>query len=236
MIPAAIYLLSYMPFRDYGDNGLFARMLQNQTTMFHYHSTLEATHPYSSPWYQWPIIARPIWYFSGQPGETLREGISAFGNPLVWWAGIPAFFYMLWRLVKHRDRTAAFLSIGYLAQYLPWMFVTRITFIYHYFPSVVFVVLMIVYSLMCWQQNTAGRVGNPSDNPALSKQSKLFMDRQFGDWRFGNRQFLMFIVIYGLAVFGLFLMFYPVLTGQPVEAEYVSRWLRWFDSWVLTAR
>lgn len=236
VIPATIYLLSYLPFRDYENNGLFARMLQNQVTMFNYHSTLDATHPYSSPWYQWPIIARPIWYFSGQPGETLREGISAFGNPLVWWAGIPAFLYMLWRLANYRDRTAAFLTIGYLAQYLPWMLVTRITFIYHYFPSVVFVVLMIVYGLMCWQQNTAGRAGNPSDNPALSKQSKRFIDRWFRDWHLGNRRFLMFIVIYGLAVFGLFLMFYPVLTGQPVEAEYVSRWLRWFDSWVLTAR
>lgn len=203
LIPAMIYLLSYLPFRDYTDDGLLGRMLRNQTTMFNYHSTLDATHPYSSPWYQWPIIARPIWYFSGQPGGTLREGISAFGNPLVWWAGIPAFLYMLWRWAKERDRTAAFLSIGYLAQYLPWVFVTRITFIYHYFPSVVFVVLMIVYSLMGWRK---------------------------------NRRFLLLLAVYGAAVFGLFLMFYPVLTGQPVEADYVTRWLRWFDSWVLTAK
>ena len=212
MIPAAIYLLSYLPFRDYSDNGLFARMLENQATMFNYHSTLDATHPYSSPWYQWPVIARPIWYFSGQPGETLREGISAFGNPLVWWAGIPAFLYMILRWAKERDRTAAFLCIGYLAQYLPWVFVTRITFIYHYFPSVVFVVLMIVYGLMCWGQS--------------ANSSK----------RLTNLQFLALMAGYGIAVLGLFLMFYPVLTGQPVEAEYVSRWLRWFDSWVLTAR
>lgn len=203
LIPILIYLLSYLPFRDYTDDGLLGRLLRNQTTMFNYHSTLDATHPYSSPWYQWPIIARPIWYFSGQPGDTLREGISAFGNPLVWWAGIPAFLYMLWRWAKERDRTAAFLSIGYLAQYLPWVFVTRITFIYHYFPSVVFVVLMIVHSLMCWKK---------------------------------DRRFLVVLTVYGFAVFGLFLMFYPVLTGQPVEADYVTRWLRWFDSWVLTSK
>ena len=236
LIPAAIYLLSYLPFRDYDDNGLLVRMLQNQATMFNYHSSLDATHPYSSPWYQWPIITRPIWYFSGQPGETLREGISAFGNPLVWWVGIPAFLYMLWRLAKYRDRTAAFLSVGYLAQYLPWMFVTRITFIYHYFPSVVFVVLMIVYSLMCLQPNMMNRPGKSSDSQTLSKQSKHFPDQRFNDRRFIDRRFLTFMVIYGLAVFGLFLMFYPVLTGQPVEAEYVNKWLRWFDSWVLTAR
>ena len=223
-IPAAIYLLSYLPFRDYSERGLFSRMLHNQTDMFHYHSTLEATHPYSSPWYQWPIIARPIWYFSGQPGETLREGISAFGNPLVWWAGIPAFLYMLWRFAKYRDRTAAFLSIGYLAQYLPWVFVSRITFIYHYFPSVVFVVLMIVHSLMCLQRSMARGTGMSTGTETDADNIGV------------NRRFLKISIIYGAAVFGLFLMFYPVLTGQAVEADYVSRWLRWFDSWVLTAR
>lgn len=210
-IPAVIYLLSYLPFRDYTDGGLIQRMLRNQSTMFNYHSSLDATHPYSSPWYQWPIITRPVWYFSGHPGGTLREGISAFGNPFVWWAGIPAFLYMLRRCIKDKDRTAAFLSVGYLAQYLPWVFVTRITFIYHYFPSVVFVVLMIVHSLNC-----------------------LLQER--GDGKITKRQFLMLMLLYGAAVFSLFLLFYPVLTGQSVEADYVSRWLRWFDSWVLTAR
>lgn len=210
-IPALIYLLSYLPFKDYVNDGLLKRMLRNQSTMFNYHSTLDATHPYSSPWYQWPTITRPIWYFSGQPGGTLREGISAFGNPLVWWPGIPAFLYMLWRWTKAKDRTAAFLSVGYLAQYLPWVFVTRITFIYHYFPSVVFVVLMIVHSLIC-----------------------LHQERK--DGLLSKCRFLTLVLLYGAAVFGLFLLFYPVLTGQPVEADYVNRWLRWFDSWVLTAR
>lgn len=205
-IPALFYLLSYLPFVDSGHPGLWSRMLQNQETMFSYHSTLESTHPYSSPWYQWPTMVRPIWYYSGIAGETLREGISAFGNPLVWWAGIPAFAYMLWLCIKKKDRTAALLTVGYLAQYLPWFFVTRVTFIYHYFPSVVFVVLMVIYSLMQWRNK-------------LSK-----------------RGFLLLLTLYGAAVFALFLLFYPVLSGQSVEAAFVDRFLRWFDTWVLTAR
>lgn len=206
LLPAVIYLLSYLPFRDYTDDGLFLRMLHNQISMFRYHSTLDATHSYSSPWYQWPIIARPVWYFSGKPGGDLREGISAFGNPLVWWAGIPAFFYTARRAVTKRDRRAAFLTVGYLAQYLPWVLVTRITFIYHYFPSVAFVVLMIAYSLSKWKKSVS------------------------------PKKFYLSIALYGAAVFGLFLLFYPVLSGQPVNAAFVDKWLRWFDSWVLVAR
>lgn len=205
-IPGLIYLLSYIPFVDSLQPGLWSKMLANQTTMFSYHSTLESTHPYSSSWYQWPAIIRPIWYYSGIISDTLREGISAFGNPLVWWAGIPAFLYMLYLCIRKKDRNAAFLTVGYLAQYLPWFFVTRVTFIYHYFPSVVFVVLMVVYSILQWK----------------NKVSK--------------RCFVLLILLYGTAVFALFLLFYPVLSGQPVTTDFVDHYLRWFDTWVLTAR
>lgn len=211
VVPAVIYLLSYLPFRDYDGNGLFARMFQNQISMYQYHSTLDATHPYASSWYEWPIIKRPVWYYSsvvtGAYGSGgLREGISAFGNPLVWWLGIPAVFYILYLGIAKKDSNARFLLIGYLAQYVPWFFVTRITFIYHYFPSVGFVVLMIVYSLY---QSTK---------------------------KLPPRRFYALAAFYGIAVFALFLLFYPVLSGQPVEAAFVDKWLRWFPDWVLTAR
>ena len=66
LVPAVIYLLSYLPFVDNSHPGtFFDRMLTNQTSMFNYHSGLEATHPYSSSWYQWPTMVRPIWYYSG---------------------------------------------------------------------------------------------------------------------------------------------------------------------------
>ena len=150
-------------------------------------------------------MVRPIWYYSNIVSETMREGISAFGNPLVWWAGIPAFLHMLYLATKKKDRIAVFLLVGYLAQYLPWFFVTRITFIYHYFPSVAFVVLMIVHSLMQWKKH------------------------------FSEKAFLILLGIYAAGAFGLFLLFYPVLAGQPIEADFVIKNLRWFDTWVLIA-
>lgn len=209
-IPAVIYLLSYIPFVDSSHNGLLSKMLANQTGMLSYHSDLNATHPFSSAWYQWPIMSRPIWYYSNVVKETaeihIREGISAFGNPLVWWVGIPAFFYTLYLAVtEKRNRTARFLVISYLAQYLPWFFVTRITFIYHYFPSVAFVVYMIAYCVMHLKKKVS------------------------------NRTFIIAIAFYGIATFLLFLLFLPVLSGQPVDVTYVDKYLRWFDSWILIA-
>lgn len=209
-IPVLIYLLSYLPFSDGSGDGLFLRMLHNLQTMFRYHSSLDATHPYSSTWYQWPVMQRPIWYYSrivtGSAGNGgLREGISAFGNPLVWWAGIPAALHAFTLCIRKKDRTAAFLLIGYLAQYLPWFFVTRVTFIYHYFPSVAFVVLMILNSL------------------------------RHLETRMKKTHFDLLLIGYGISASVLFLLFYPVLSGQPVEADFVAHFLRWFDSWVLCA-
>lgn len=229
-IPVLIYLLSYLPFLDGTTDGLILRLLHNQEYMFRYHSTLDSPHPYSSSWYQWPVMQRPIWYYSrivtGSSGTGgLREGISAFGNPLVWWAGIPAALYMLYIVirgvnptrqnlsspvsavqVKDRTATALFLLTGYLAQYLPWSLITRATFIYHYFPSVVFVVLMIIFCLAQLQQH-------------IKKKGLMAL-----------------LFLYGAAAFSLFLLFYPVLSGQPVEADFVNRFLRWFNSWVLAAK
>lgn len=142
-----IYLLSYIPFSNGTDMGLWDRMIKNQTDMFDYHSKLEATHPYSSVWYEWPPMIRPVYYYSMTTLDGLKEGISAFGNPMVWWAGIPAFFYMLYRMVRYSDGKAMFLGYAYLVQLAPWILVTRCTFAYHYFPSVPFIVLMIVYTM-----------------------------------------------------------------------------------------
>lgn len=204
-IPFVIYLLSYIPFVDHWHPGLFDRMINNQLTMFNYHSDLEATHPYSSMWYEWPTMVRPIWYFSNSIDNTMRQGISAFGNPLVWWSGIPALIYMIYLWFKKKDRTAGFLVVSYLAQFLPWTLVSRCTFIYHYFPCVPFLALMIGYSF---------------------KQLK---------GRMKDIHFTALLVVYALAVFGLFLLFYPVLSGSPVSKDFVAEYLRWFDSWVLTA-
>lgn len=154
VIPGIIYLLSYVPYDDKSGKGLFTQMITNQKSMFNYHSQLEATHPYSSTWYEWPTMIRPVFYFSNTVANDLREGISAFGNPLVWWAGIFACVYMVYRIFKKHDRISLFLVFAYLVQYLPWVLVPRCTFAYHYFPSVPFVTMMVVYSLYCFFGDT----------------------------------------------------------------------------------
>lgn len=145
IIPILIYLASYLPYMSSNGTGL-AGVIKNQSEMFNYHKNIEAEHDFASRWYEWAVMRRPIWYYSGAVSDTVKEGISSFGNPIVWWMGIPALLYTLYCAAVKRDKTAAFLGIGYLAQLIPWVGVTRITFIYHYFPCVPFLTLMLTYS------------------------------------------------------------------------------------------
>ena len=48
---------------------------------------------------------------------------------------------MAYLAIFRGDKKARFILIGYLAQLVPWMFVSRITFEYHYFPCTVFLLL-----------------------------------------------------------------------------------------------
>ena len=42
-------------------------------------------------------------------------------------------------------RKALFILIAYLAQLAPWFFITRTTFAYHYFPSILFLCVALAY-------------------------------------------------------------------------------------------
>ena len=41
------------------------------------------------------------------------------------------------------------------------------------------------------------------------------------------------VYVYVALAVGLFMMFYPVLSGTPTTIHYADKYLKWFDSWVL---
>ena len=154
IIPVIVYYLTYIP---YGiargmsiregmlwDPEYFKLILDNQVSMFNYHSQLVAEHPFSSEWWQWILNIRPILYVHNVL-DGARAKFGAYGNPVVWWGGFLAMITMAVRVFTHRDGKALFILIGYLAQLLPWVFVTRIVFAYHYFPSTLFLVLALAH-------------------------------------------------------------------------------------------
>ena len=183
IVPSVIYLVSYIPYFSYRHitnlQDYIQAVINSQISMYNYHSTpgLGMDHPFYSPWYEWPVIGKPMFYSTKQYifNDELSFSIFCIGNPVIWWMGIPALVLTCWAWIRNRaeridliqgcfcsdagnimevqpaslDTSLVFLIIGFLAQYLPWTLVPRGTYIYHYFASVPFLILALT---MCSDQ------------------------------------------------------------------------------------
>ena len=202
LVPAAIYLLAYLPYFLCMEHPYtLADVWGVQEFMFSYHSGLQATHPFASPWYEWPLVYRPIWFYQGtHVADGMFSSIASFGNPLVWWMGLAAVFYALLTLRRRRPlrekRTAGFLLVGLAAVFLPWVLIPRITFIYHYYASVPFIILLLGFV--------------------------------FRDLDEAGARWVKWLAV-GLCA-AAFLLFYPVWTGLEVPMAW-ARLMQWFPSW-----
>ena len=137
-VPLAIYAASFIPVIHAADlKDYFAQLWNYQVHMFNYHSKLEAEHFFSSMWYSWPFSIKPIWYAISESGGMVSS-ISAFGNPVIWVFTPFAALYVLIAGIKERKLPYLMVALGYLASYLPWVMVSRLCFIYHYFPCAMF--------------------------------------------------------------------------------------------------
>ncbi len=108
-----------------------------------------ATHPYSSKWWTWPLLLRPVWYYwkdpAAVPGTVV--GIWGAGNPSVWWAALPALAFAAWKAVSERRAALAFVVAGWAIHLAPWVPISRTLFLYHYLPSLLFALLALAWLL-----------------------------------------------------------------------------------------
>jgi len=201
VVPALIYLLAYLPYLALSGPGHgLTDIFRLQAHMLNYHRTLQATHPFSSPWWSWPLDLHPMWMYSGTglPAETVSS-IASFGNPAIFWLGIPAVATAAFLAVRRRDAGMGVVLVALLCQYLPWVGINRLAFIYHFFSTVPFLIICIVATL----RN---------------------VELRFPRFRTITLAYL------GVAG-GLFILFYPVLSGLQVSGDYVAS-LRWFTTWI----
>ncbi len=203
VVSAAIYLASYIPamLAD-GGHGLID-VLRLQFYMFGYHAGISATHPFSSPWWSWPVMLKPLWMYSGSgtPEGTVST-VVLMGNPAIWWGSIPALVYITIRGLKElrssgEDYTALFICMPFLILWLPYALITRILFIYHFVAEIPFMILAITYCMM-------------------------MLD--------GMRRRVA-MVCFIILVIALFALFYPVISGYPIGVNYKES-LRWLPEWI----
>ncbi len=149
-VPVTLYFTTFVPYLLVKTDGAYTvkGIMDLQISMYNYHSGLKATHSFSSPWYSWPFIGRPLYmYASADNVNGMRGTIVTMGNPAIWWGGIVGVFASIAIAYRKKDRRIVPIVVALLSLYLPWVLVSRCTFIYHYFPVLPFVMLCTVYAL-----------------------------------------------------------------------------------------
>lgn len=202
IIPLIIYLFSYVPFVMIpGPAHNFEEFVSYQRYIFNWHGGFKRPHKYASPWWSWPLMLRPLWLFSasGGSGGIYTSSIVSMGNPAIWWIGIFAVCTSIQFAISRKDKYMIVPLTAIATQLLPWAFIQRSSFIYHFSSVVPFVILCIVYRIKC----------------IIETWPKM-----------------KYVVnIYLTAVFLLFVMFYPILSGLTVHWAYIEYALRWFKFW-----
>lgn len=200
-VPLAIYILSYWPYRLQDPGFGLTEWWSCQLHMFRYHSGLDATHGFSSAWYSWPLILRPVWYYmgSGLPADTYAS-IAGFFNPVVCWLGAAAMLVLFAKGLLGRATAAQRgVMVFFLCQLLPWLLVTRCTFLYHFFPCLPFLIIGLALCLQQAEQTA----------PVLTRRVSAGIL---------------------IAAAALLVWFYPVLAGLPVSGAWAAS-LKWLPSW-----
>jgi dolichyl-phosphate-mannose-protein mannosyltransferase len=267
LIPAVIYFASYIPF-DNGASGGKAGVLeglkyawQNQSSMYRYHSTLVDNHFFKSPWYQWPFMIKPMWFYQAPdlpPGQI--GAISTFGNPAVWWLGTAALVWLVMRVYRSRrfELPEVFMLAGFLTEFLPWVLVSRTMFIYHYFASVPFFTMAIVLYIRQWERQSAPTDRNAQLQVIIVLAAAVVVCVIAGAVGFSSMLLPLLVAfplvillamymrgdplelyrrdlthVYLAMVLALFILFYPVLSGMPIPLWY-ERLLKWMPTWYFT--
>ncbi len=215
LVAVGIYFATYIPDMLIGRSpfGVF----ELQGAMYNYHSTLTATHPFSSPWYSWPLLFDPVnsavhvpvWLQSANnlAPYGFNSSIVLLGNPAVWWVGfaaivaltilvVPKFFRKEFHLKDHLPET--FLVVVFFFQWVPYVLISRVVFLYHFYLNV----------------------------PIMCLASAYFISKYW------NKNYVKVLAVaYFAAVVALFILFLPVTTGVPTDPSIINS-LRWSGTWV----
>jgi dolichyl-phosphate-mannose-protein mannosyltransferase len=187
---------------------------QFEVQVYNYNINEHSPHPYAANPLSWLLMLRPTsMYFTsanlGQKGCTVSfcgSSITGIANPLIWYAGVAAAVYLVYRLIRFREWRVGIILAGLGAGYLPWLLYTDRTVFQFYtiaFEPYLLLAIAYVVSLLI------GTRGGPEYRRAV-----------------GMRWILVFLV----AAVAISVFYWPLWTGQQIDFKYMQLHY-WIPSW-----
>jgi dolichyl-phosphate-mannose--protein O-mannosyl transferase len=143
VIAVVIYVLTYVPNMMAGST--LADVYQLQWSMLHYHEFLTALHPFSSPWWSWPFMTRPVWLYVSNLPNGIVSTIADMGNPAIWWVGFASVIIAAWEGLRTKNYLCLFIVTMFLFQWVPYAFISRVLFLYAFYSNVPIMILATTY-------------------------------------------------------------------------------------------
>jgi predicted membrane-bound dolichyl-phosphate-mannose-protein mannosyltransferase len=152
VIPLVVYAISYIPYLQLGHDwalpggpGYGWSLDELHAQMFGYHFNLKAGHDSASPWWSWPLMLKPTWFYNGSFDLDRIAVIYNGGNPILFWAGVPALAACAVLAWTRRSMALVLVVAAFAFQYVPWIRIERATFAYHYLTAVIFAMVAVAY-------------------------------------------------------------------------------------------
>jgi len=145
IVPVIVYSSSLVVWY-HGVHNFIKDIIPWHKNAFNFHKGLTSPHPYSSEWWSWPLLIRPVWFYF-QKVDDLVYGIIAVGNPFIWWPALITLFWSVWNYLKTKNKMILFCLLGFAFNYFPWIMIERIKFNYYFLPALFFEILILAYFL-----------------------------------------------------------------------------------------
>jgi dolichyl-phosphate-mannose--protein O-mannosyl transferase len=192
----------------------FQSFVKMQYDVYYYNINDHSPHPYQSNPLTWLFMTRPTsMYFQGdslgQNGCTVSfcgSAITGIANPIIWYAGTAAAFYLLYRLIRYHEWRVGLILAGLAAGYLPWLlYINRTIFQFYTIAFEPYLILAIAF--VAWK--LLGARGDPLER------------RQRG---------IRIICVYLVVAIGVSIFFWPMWTGMQIDYNYMLAHY-WLASW-----
>jgi len=215
---------------------------------FQWHSTLTADHPFRADPLGWPLALRPtsMYWSLTEPGPGCLwpggcvSAISPLPDPLVTWGGVLALLVLLWVVARAIIRaarrrvgpagegwaslaeppvwSAAFVLVGYLSGWLPWVLTFSRSAVFQFYAVVLTPFAALALALLL------GSICSSNGRDAMAAGVRL---RHEAGAVQGRR---IAVAVYLLMAVVLAVLFFPVWSGMPV-AEWFWRAHIWLPGW-----
>ncbi len=142
LLPLFIYCASYLGFSKTTNAYSLQDVYDQGSFLYSYHSTETTPHPYSSKWYTWPVSLKPMLY--SWNGQTKGNRIYLVENYAISYVSVLGLLIAAFYAIKAKHKPSIIICISWLSLFVPYIFITRTMFLYHYLPASIFAILSIV--------------------------------------------------------------------------------------------